>query len=188
MAKDIKHKLEESVNLVMQLEVLDFKNIKPYKRTGDSYDTPIGKVGIETFKMDEEDMDHLKFPLIVQQSLNFYKKKPGANTNIYNIGYDVEGSETQYAKTSYKELVKILYTVVMYGKEFLEKEKPFAVVVFSTPKYASAYEENPFADDPQKMRLYKYIVSSNIPKGYNIADADYYGKKGIIIYRKTLNK
>jgi hypothetical protein len=188
MAKNVKHKLEESINLVMQLEALDFKNIKPYTKTGDSYETPIGKVGLEVSEMDEEDLENLKFPQIVQQSLQFYQNKPGANTTIYNVGYDVEGTTTQYAKTSYKELVKILYTVMIAVKEFIEKEKPFAITLFSTPKDEAVVKSNPLADDPQKMNLYKYIVASNLPSGYTIADTTFIRKKGVIIYRKTLNK
>lgn len=188
MTKDIKHKLEESINLVMQLEALDFKNIKPYDISNDKFDSAIGNVNIEKHALDPEDVDHLKTTPIVKQSLEFYKNKPTANTDIYNIGYDVEGSETQYTKSSYKELIKILYTVILGVKQFIEKKKPFAVTLFSTHKDEAVVQSNALADDPQKLRLYKYIVSSNIPKGYSMADLKYFSKNGIIVYRKTLNK
>lgn len=185
MAKDIKHKLEESLNLVMQLEALDFKNIKPYNISNDKFDSAIGSVNIEKHTFEPEELELLKMPPIVQQSLDFYKNKPTANTDLYNIGYDVEGSDTQYTKSSYKELVKILYTVMLDVKKFIEDNKPFGIVMFTASKDEAS---GPLADDPQKLALYKYIVSTNIPKGYTIADVKFLNKKGIIVYRKTLNK
>ena len=59
------------------------------------------------------------------------------------------------------------------------------VIIFTTSKDEAS---GPLADDPQKLALYKYIVSTNIPKGYTIADVKFLNKKGIIVYRKTLNK
>lgn len=185
MSKNIKHKLQESINLVIQLEALDFKNIKPYDISNDKFDTPIGNVNIEKYAMEPDEASMLKMPPIVNQSLDFYKNKPGANTDLYNIGYDVEGSETQYAKSSYKELVKILYTVMTDVKKFIEEKNPFGIVIFTTSKDESS---GPLADDPQKLAIYKYIVSSNIPNGYTIADVKFLNKKGIIIYKKTLKK
>jgi len=181
-----KNHILKSLLLEMQLEALDFKNIEPY---------PISKGGV--FHTDNNvvvvDIEHMPYDQVeavlknglikvtgdvFRHSLDFYKNK-GGEIKIYNVNYKVDGSEIQAKITSYKEYVRILYTVFLYVKEFVEREKPFALFIFGAPK-----REGNTGD--QKNLVYSHVVRTHLPTGYMYSEAKLQKNPGIVMYMKTL--
>ena len=174
-------KLLEKALTDVYLEALDFKNVLPYPISKDGkFTTSSGASGKVLIQNVENDLDEINLPKIVMQSYDFYKRKKPEHSRIYNFEYTIDGLDTQAKKTNYKELLEILLTVMKYVKNFIEKTKPFAVVILPTDKRGG------LSTDLQKKLIYDRMISDNIPKEYNIDKASVDEIEGKIIYRKTL--
>jgi hypothetical protein len=189
----IKTRFFEQIIAESILEALDFKNIEPYEGGQVSlFKTPLGMVKISFDEIDIFDLSISRDNrVIVKQSYDFYGKKlKNAYPKIYNVGYSINGVETQYAKSDYKTLIKILYTILVYVNRYLETRKgddsKFGVFITATPKDES--KANNVANiDPQKTMIYKRIIMNNVPDGYEVSDAKYLSRRpGFLIYKKTL--
>jgi hypothetical protein len=190
----IKTRLFEQIIAESILEALDFENIEPYEGGEVSlFKTPLGMVKISLDEKTSFDFSISKDNrVIVKQSYDFYGKKlKNAYPKIYNVGYSINGVDTQYAKSDYITLIKILYTVMVYvKKKYLEDKKDnnsfFGVFITATPKDNSK-ASNLSNIDPQKNMIYKRIIMNNIPDGYEVSDAKLLSRRpGFLIYKKTL--
>lgn len=176
--------------LGMQLEALDFKNIEPYQISkGGVFRTENSLVAVDLEEIQPDTLDSMLKNRIItvtgevfNQTLDFYKNKPG-NHKVYNISFVVNGSEMQAKMTSYKEYIRILYTVFLYAKQFIEREKPLALFIFSSPK-----KEGESGD--QKNLVYNHVVRAHLPTGYTYSEAairpSTQTRPGVVVYRKTL--
>lgn len=176
-----KIKLLEKALTDIYLEALDFKNIVPYPISDDGkFTTSSGASGKVLIQNVENDLDEIELPEIVMQSYDFYKRKKPMHSKIYNFAYTIDGSDTQAKKTNYKEILEILLTVMKYLKNFIEKTKPFAVVILPMDKLGG------LSTDLQKKLIYDRMISDNIPKEYSVDKASVDEIEGKVIYRKTL--
>jgi len=107
----------------------------------------------------------------------------------YNISYFLEGVETQYQKTNYEYLIKILKTVFDISIDWINNNpKINNITLFASNKNKDTFLTK---TDPQKSKLYKIIFIKNINKlpGGNWdfktinVDEDFY--QGLLIYRKN---
>jgi hypothetical protein len=148
-------------------EVGDLKNITPFPFTL-SNDTAKFNFEFqgETFKgavnltlWGDKEKEWLKFPPIVGDS----------NRPIYSIGYSIEGDDTQVFKGDTKILLQIIKTVSEVSSKFLERleGKNPIFIFFATSKKGEGYE------DPQKLNLYRVVLSQNLPTGWRLGYGDY---------------
>lgn len=145
-------------------EVGDLSNIEPYKfslkDTGGDFKTEEGyRVNVNLTKWSSNLHKNLVFPPIVEIE----------GKNIYNIGYSIEGEGSQFIKSNYKTLIKILKTVsliIEHHVKRLDSQNPI-FTLFATDKRGKGHE------DKQKTLIYKEILSKNIPTGYRIGFGDY---------------
>lgn len=80
--------------------------------------------------------------------------------NIKNVGYNINGNESQYKKTNFKELIKILKTVSDIVINNVKNDTSIDGLVFVA---ANKDEKKILArTDPQKDKLYKTIVLSSM--------------------------
>lgn len=75
---------------------------------------------------------------------------------IYNVGYEVSGSETQFAKTDLKTLLIILSTVVDIIKNFIENNDIDGLYIRGSEKEIGS------GNTSQKTNLYKAFVSKQL--------------------------
>lgn len=145
-------------------EVGDLSNIEPYqfslKDSGGDFKTEEGyRVNVSLTKWPSDLYKNFIFPPIVEIE----------GKNIYNIGYSIEGESSQFIKSNYKTLIKILKTVSLIVKHHIERldsQTPI-YTLFAEGKRGKGHE------DKQKTLIYKEILSNNIPTGYRIGFGDY---------------
>jgi len=138
--------LDEIIN-----EVGDFNNIIPYE-----YDQS-GFILSDGYKVDVKISELGNNIIDIPPIFNPYDNK------IYNLSFNVEGDDAQFKKSNYAELIKILKTVVEILKDKIEillKGSIFTIL-------ASDKKGN-ISMDKQKFKLYKSIISKNIPSDYRI--------------------
>jgi hypothetical protein len=75
---------------------------------------------------------------------------------IYNVGYEVSGTETQFAKTNLKTLLTILSTVVDIIKNFIENNDIDGLYVKGSEKEIGS------GNTSQKTNLYKAFISKQL--------------------------
>lgn len=154
--ENIKNIIKESlIREVGDLRGIDFyklNKIDPYKYT---FDTDLGEVEIDFDKFIPSEWDKFE----VNHNQFDYTDK------IYNINYTIKGNYSQIEKTNYKELIKIIGTVVQATKQFVNEVNPYALVMFGMDK------KGDFATDKQKNTLYLMLASKNKPAGYRISPA-----------------
>mgnify|MGYP007083420982 FL=1 len=132
-------------------------------------------------KFDEWDEEYLK---AININTEIYKPP------VYNVSYAVEGIETQFTKSTYGSLIKILKTVVDICEDFIKEQKPNGLILFA----ANRNEDKILSiTDPSKTKLYhaiaiKYIFK-NLPN-YTLVDiSNFKGFDGFMIYNKEkINK
>lgn len=170
--------LLEQVKQVIK-EVGDLDKIPVYPIQNNSFVTDEGwNVKVKFQEWDEESME------IANINTNIYKPP------VYNVYYNIKGVETQFTKSNYNTLIKILKTVVVICERFVEETKPNGLILF-----ASNRDENKLLSitDPAKSELYhaiaiKYIIN-NLPK-YTLVKVNIgNGYERFMIYNKEkINK
>lgn len=151
----------------------DIKTLSKHKA---EFFTNLGKkVNVEIQQMDQEmfekGVDAESVPDIFFDSYNLTKK----NKDLYNLTFDVNGSEIQGAKTDLKGYFKIMKTVLTFVNSFVEEKKPFAIIILADEK----------SEKDTKKRYYGEILKQNINKEYRILDGikSNFGHEGYIIMR-----
>lgn len=162
--------LELKLHLVKILkESGDLENIEAYPHKNNEFETEEGwKVKVEFNNLDKEHVDHFNVPI-----------------NTKNVAYSIEGNDSQYKKTTYSKLIKILKTVSDIVIEYAKQNKKLeGLTFFASNKKAEKLLSH---TDSQKTAIYKAIVLSRLSKlGSNWTvrdievDSDY---KGFILYK-----
>lgn len=119
-------------------------------RVGDEVD---GNILIE--KLSDKKKDLVSLPPVAEQD------------NIYNVGYAIGGTDSQYMKKDVKTLFSILRAVLdlvlLHTKQV---EGDVTYIVGATDKRTGGNYE-----DPQKKSLYHAIISQNVPSGWRVGVA-----------------
>jgi hypothetical protein len=128
-------------------EVGDLKNIETYPYNNNTFTTDEGWV----VKVDFE-----RIPFSSFDQLNI----PTNRFKTYNVGYDINGTQSQYKQTTYKQLIKILKTVSDIVKEFIKNNSDLEALCFiaanKDPQKLMTHT------DPQKSAIYKSIIVKSI--------------------------
>lgn len=171
--------------LEMRVELLkiikesgDLENIQSYQHSNGTFTTEQGwKVEVD-------------FPVID----DFYfsmMKIPTERKNSVNVTYSIEGEESQYSKTTYRELIKILKTVSDIIIEYANNNpNTEAFKFFAANKDSSKLLSK---TDPQKTAIYKTIVVkslSKLGKDWKLKDVKIGGTgfNGFVIYKNKDKK
>lgn len=110
----------------------------------------------------------------VQRDFFFPPKYRNLN-NIFNVGYNVAGVETQFAKTDLKTLLSILSTVVDIIKDFLKTQSKLDGLYIQATETA--------AGEMKKTNLYKAYIKKQLAQlpGFSV---DTYRNGFIIVKTK----
>ena len=96
-------------------------------------------------------------PIIDDIEKQFYFPPKYRNLQkIYNVGYEISGTETQFAKTDLKTLLTILSTVVDIIKNFIENNDIDGLYVKGSEKEIGS------GNTSQKTNLYKAFISKQL--------------------------
>lgn len=133
----------------MLQEVGDLENIESYSYENNSFTTD------ENWKV-KVDFDVVPFAEFEQLNL------PTKRRNTYNVSYDVNGDQSQYEKTTYRQLIRILKTVSDIVKDFIKANTEVEALTFlaanKDPQKLLTHT------DPQKSAIYKTIIVKAISK------------------------
>jgi hypothetical protein len=175
--------LQKLVKEIIQ-EVGDLRNVEPYKfnyvKTLHAGAFTIPEIGGVTMYI--EDITH---DILLGELPPVFS--PYAN-EIFQIGYTVEGVGTQYKKTDYKQLIKILKTVLEFTKRAVPDvlEKYGQGTIFGIASQAKDTED--FIPSPQKDALYRAIVLQNLPEGFRNVELNLNGKPTILFQKIKTRK
>lgn len=158
--KEIKQLIKESYIT----EVGDLKGIKPFPYTqilGDEYEfkSNVGKVEVNFEEFYEINID-----------FNVSYKGFDYTQDLINVGYNLEGVDSQYLKSNPRELFKILKTIVDITNNYISEQSPYSLLFFGVNKDGS------LKDDKQKNSLYLSIMNQNLPTGYRLSKATVEGE------------
>jgi len=168
-------------------EVGDLVNIKPYPY---KFNMRITEDMLEYIGMFTT-TDGYKITMLLEDisefrnDMNIPPSFDTPDSRIYQIGYRVGGVDTQYAKTEYSELMKILKTVLDFSEKFVpnlikEYGNDTLFVIASQAKDTTV-----FKSDPQKDKVYNLIVSQNLSSDYkNIKTTTHDGKLALLFKKK----
>ena len=96
--------------------------------------------------------------------------------DVYNVGYAVSGTESQFAKSDLKTLLTILSTVVDIVKDFLNKNEVDGLYIRGTAKNIDS------KDISQKSNLYKAFIKKQLEQIPDFGFDTY--KDGFILIKK----
>lgn len=157
-------------------EVGDLEGIEAYPYSSNKFITDNGwEVSVELSVI----------PFGEFQSLNI----PTKRRNTINVSYSIEGEESQYKKTTYKELIKILKTVTDIVLQYVKDHPNTEALVFFA---ANKDPQNLLTKtDPQKSSLYKTIVlkrMSQLGPGWKLKEVEVGGSDftGFVIYKSKI--
>jgi hypothetical protein len=162
-------------------EIMDFTNIDSfdYQDFNPNNKSIISLIG--EFKLD----DGSKVQVHIQKINPELVKTPPVldKTNgVFNIVYTVEGKTNQYKKTTIKELIKILKTVTLIVKKYIDSKNNSNLnpiyILYSEPK------DNVGLTDGQKNELYKELLKKQLTPEYRISSAIYNKSKELIAFQK----
>lgn len=130
-------------------EIGDLENIEAYPYQNNSFTTDEGwQVKVDFDKIPYSIFDQLNIPVKRQRT--------------YNVSYDINGEQSQYNKTTYKQLIKILKTVCDIIIKFINDNSDVEALAFI------AANKDPqkllTKTDPQKSAIYKSIIVKSISK------------------------
>ena len=96
--------------------------------------------------------------------------------DVYNVGYAVSGTESQFAKSDLKTLLTILSTVVDIVKDFISKNYVDGLYIRGTAKNIDS------KDISQKSNLYKEFIKKQLEQIPDFGFDTY--KDGFILIKK----
>jgi hypothetical protein len=168
-------------------EVGDLENVESYL-----YDKIVStkNVAINRFKTDEDWTVNVQIVTLKQSDFDSLKL-PSKREDTFNIGYKVEGNESQYAKTTYSKLIRILKTITDIVLDFVESHPNADTLLFlaanKDPEKLLSHTDN------QKSALYKTIVIKRLHRlgsDWKIKDVDVNNDPnftGFVIYKPNNN-
>lgn len=165
-------------------EIGDLYNIIPYEYNKHnnfhySFKSDVGLVDVEIQDLSDfgDDVLFLTKGQIYKQN---YEGQP-----LYNASFTVDGSDSQSIKSNLKELNRIIKTVTLILREFINNIKPFGIFVSGANRDANLLEP-----DKVKNTLWLAIatgVGKDLPE-YRIdkgeLNYDGYSFDGFMIYKK----
>ena len=139
-------------------EVGDLKNIGSYQyyNLGPNtwgFETDFGEIEVKFFIFESDDWDHFEV------SHNNYDY----SQEITNVSYAIDDVTSQIQKTNYGELLKIIKTVSMIIKKYIEENSPYSLLLFGDDKRGIGMS------DKQKNSFYLMTALHNLPTGYRIS-------------------
>lgn len=157
-------------------EVFDFNNVKKYKlvpnHEGWEFDAIVNNEQIPVY-IYIQDVNINRFDVPVKFRIA---------KSVVNFGFEIGKSRTtsQYAKSTYKDYIKILATVGQALDEYISSQHPEIITFFSESKHGGT------AIDSQKDDVYFKAIDRNLPSGYEIDTIfDTIDKKvGMMLYRR----
>lgn len=153
-------------------EVGELDSIESYPYKNNSFTTSEGwRVDVNFNKWNDEDLQFLDINTVHYPS------------PIFNVGFTVEGVESQFSTTTSLEYLKILKTVTSICYDFIRKNNPNGLTFFAANKDESKF----LTTDPQKMKIYKLIVMKQLLKNntYKLVDLNLSSTyRGFMIYKK----
>lgn len=164
------------------LETFDLSKIEsyPFKVMGltTEFKTELDTVRVEFQRLEnfEDTIEHLPVLIITDKFVG------------YNILYSVSDVDTQYRKSGYSYLIKILKTVTDIIIETILKNDQH------TDKYQHIYcigsvsKIGSLSSDDQKDMIYRQIAKNHLPPGYRISEIKFKGVNidGIAITKTKL--
>jgi len=131
----------------------------------------IGEASIPPLKWEQLTPTRFRFEIYIEDEFNYVQVEferggdaakeyflPPAYRNVksfYNVGFDIDGTETQYAKTKLKTLLQIMSTMVDIIKFFIKTRQPDALSFI-------AIEKNRDGNNMQKSNLYQAFFIKGI--------------------------
>ena len=119
-----------------------------------------------SFEIDQDLSVLVKFTILDfdQNLLDGVKipNKPSID-NTYNVGYIINGTDTQAKKLNYSALIKVLKTVSEVTIEFVKSHKNVEALLFLAMSKTGQPVKGSYSD-PQKYNLYKAILIKNLSK------------------------
>ena len=119
-----------------------------------------------SFEIDQDLSVLVKFTILDfdQNLLDGVKipNKPSID-NTYNVGYIINGTDTQAKKLNYSALIKVLKTVSEVTIEFVKSHKNVEALLFLAMSKTGQPIKGSYSD-PQKYNLYKAILIKNLSK------------------------
>ena len=109
-------------------------------------------------------------------------------TELYNVGYTVNGKASQNTGKSYRDLMYILKTVIAIIYEFIDEYHPYGLFIT-----ASSKEIEGVPGDRQKDAVYRMLMDYHGPVGYK-RDNDVTIKQdskqyeGFMVYKRLTRK
>jgi len=173
-------KLIEIINEELN-EIMDFTNIDSfnYQYFNPNYESAISLIG--EFKLD----DNTNAQVFIQKiNPNLVETPPvlDKTNGVFNIVYTIEGKTNQYKKTTIKELIKILKTVTLIVKKYIDANDNSNLnpiyILYSEPK------DNVGLTDGQKYELYKELLRKQLTPEYRISSATYNKSKELVAFQK----
>ena len=131
----------------------------------------IGEASFPPLKWEQLTPLRFRFEIYIEEELSYVNVEfdrggdaakefflPPAYRNVksfYNVGFDIDGTETQYAKTNIKILLQIMSTMVDIVKFFIKTRQPDALSFIAT-------EKNRDSNNLQKSNLYQAFIKKGI--------------------------
>jgi hypothetical protein len=131
----------------------------------------IGEASFPPLKWEQLTPLRFRFEIYIEEELSYVNVEfdrggdaakefflPPAYRNVksfYNVGFDIDGTETQYAKTNIKILLQIMSTIVDIVKYFIKTRQPDALCFIAT-------EKNRNSNNLQKSNLYQAFIKKGI--------------------------
>lgn len=171
------NKLFKLAKLYTELvEAFDFKNIvsvKLYKISSTEYVSSDKRIRV-SFK--EYDLDEIELINLPRQLKNV--------KSVYNVGFSIDGLDSQSYKTDYKEYISILAGVKDAIVNFINNKNPDVLIFVSMDRGGD------LVNDSTKTKLYKYALTKNLPIGYKVETDlklfDDYDLEGMFLYKSNL--
>lgn len=161
-------------------EAFDFERIKKYPLKSNS----------EGWEFEAKINDEIVtiYIYVEQANLNRFKLTPKMKSeappdaSVYNFGFEIgeNRKNDQYAKTTYKDYIKILATVGTALTKLISSKHPDYVTFFSESKHGG------IVSDTQKDDVYFKAIDKNKPSNYELTTIvdGVDGKFGLMLYRK----
>ena len=167
-------KLIEIINESLN-EILDFNKIDNYEYNYYGNNTLIGEFYLDDNSKVEVTQGEIN-PLFLNIPQVFNLKN-----GIINIVFSIEDITSQYKKTTFKELIKIIKTVVLIIKKFINSNNDNPIyVIYAEPKIKNEFQ----LSDRQKRELYKMILLKHLPNNYRISDGTFNNNIHVIVFQK----
>jgi hypothetical protein len=166
--------INENIN-----EILDFNNVDIYDYNYYGKNPLIGE-----FILDDNSKVKVLQQKINPLSLNI-PKVFNSDNGIINLIFTIDDITTQYKKTDLKELLKIIKTVTIIIKKFIDSIQNNPIyILHAESKIKNEFELN----DRQKRELYIMILLKHLPKDYRISEGTFENEIPIIVFQRNLKR